>query len=569
MSKKTPKPGDSCDSPDSVALQYDQPANLRFDDTIPGYACTQHSWVLEQYSQGLTDCHFVLDYDTNFVGMDTSNDGRELYYYEAALRPSNTQLRSVLKSNQHEGGVEMNSKSLVAVNGLLLLITFMLPAADTSMECKRAAGQTSPQQPQHCQTITVPLTPNHESVQPWKICKDKMVELEVVLMPTGTSAFTGIILEVVQASQNYTPIGKIGFDYRPSGGNRRSINEFLRLNCLRDRGRVKNPWTTTTTTTNSTQLTAINITLQSHNPFTFSSLTSLPPIFIVLYPLFYDKRIYTLTSVSGFPYHVIKLSCQVRQLEGGCGEVFSDAISDYRKVPSSWLGMKINTTKTEMEGNVEVMQNDLSFRSLPHNTSWLIKVAYSIGTWIHLSYTSNDTLGNHWVNMQCSTKNTSDDKTTTLYENTTATSPPPRSYLIQVGPDWMRVTDTTVDRNVTTSQINCTQKIPNFPNLTFIVYSSRDYGRVSYPCRTGLINVNATQTVMQCSRWRVDNITLARAVMKMLVVMVVVAGILVESLTWLWTQYLDIDLSLHLSPLCVWPPLCCRSPPSSPKLSVD
>ncbi|KAK3884990.1 hypothetical protein Pcinc_010833 [Petrolisthes cinctipes] len=77
-----PKPGDSCDSPGSVALQYDQPANLRFDDTIPGYACTQHSWVLDQYSQGLTDCHFVLDYEIDFYGMDTSYIG-QVSYYEA------------------------------------------------------------------------------------------------------------------------------------------------------------------------------------------------------------------------------------------------------------------------------------------------------------------------------------------------------------------------------------------------------------------------------------------------------------------------------------------------------
>ncbi|KAK3887246.1 hypothetical protein Pcinc_008642 [Petrolisthes cinctipes] len=80
---KRPKPGDSCDSPDSVALQYDQPANLKFDYTIPGYACTQHSWVLGQYSQGLTDCHFVLDYETEFGGMDTSYSGQPVPYYEA------------------------------------------------------------------------------------------------------------------------------------------------------------------------------------------------------------------------------------------------------------------------------------------------------------------------------------------------------------------------------------------------------------------------------------------------------------------------------------------------------
>ncbi|KAK3890501.1 hypothetical protein Pcinc_005581 [Petrolisthes cinctipes] len=81
--QREPKPGDSCDSPDSVALQYDQPANLQFDDTVPGYACTQHSWVLDQYSQGLTDCHFVLDYEIDFNGMDTSDNARMSYYYEA------------------------------------------------------------------------------------------------------------------------------------------------------------------------------------------------------------------------------------------------------------------------------------------------------------------------------------------------------------------------------------------------------------------------------------------------------------------------------------------------------
>ncbi|KAK3879420.1 hypothetical protein Pcinc_015995 [Petrolisthes cinctipes] len=80
---KRPKPGDSCDSPGSVALQYDQPANLRFNDNIPGYACTQHSWVLNQHSQGLTDCHFVLDYDTNLEGLGTSDDWQKYYYYDA------------------------------------------------------------------------------------------------------------------------------------------------------------------------------------------------------------------------------------------------------------------------------------------------------------------------------------------------------------------------------------------------------------------------------------------------------------------------------------------------------
>ncbi|KAK4323053.1 hypothetical protein Pmani_006237 [Petrolisthes manimaculis] len=299
------------------------------------------------------------------------------------------------------------------------------------MECnKRAAGQTSPQQPQHCQTIPVPLTPNHESVQPWKICKDKMVELEVVLMPTGTSAYTGMYLEVVQASQNYKPIGRIGFDYRPAGGgNRKSINELLRLYCLRDRGRVMNPWTTT----NTTQLTAINITVQAGQEL-LRVYQQTPGPEQQHHLLVAEQRCPQGVS-GGFPYPNIKLSCQVRQREGeggGCGEVFSAATSEYRKVPSSWRGMKINTTKTEVEGNVEVMQADLSFRSLPHNTSWLIKVAYSTGTWIHLSYTPNATLGNHWVNIQCSTINTSDDISTILYLNTTATSPPPRSYLIQI-----------------------------------------------------------------------------------------------------------------------------------------
>ncbi|KAK3891970.1 hypothetical protein Pcinc_004157 [Petrolisthes cinctipes] len=80
MGDSQPKPGDSCDSPGSVALQYDQPANLRFDDTIPGYACTQHSWVLDQYSQGLTDCHFVLDYEIDFYDMDISYNGPGSYY---------------------------------------------------------------------------------------------------------------------------------------------------------------------------------------------------------------------------------------------------------------------------------------------------------------------------------------------------------------------------------------------------------------------------------------------------------------------------------------------------------
>ncbi|KAK4317464.1 hypothetical protein Pmani_011466 [Petrolisthes manimaculis] len=61
-----PKPGDSCDSPDSVALQYDQPANLKFDYNIPGYAY----------------CHFVLDYETDFDGFNIGG-GLSMEYYEA------------------------------------------------------------------------------------------------------------------------------------------------------------------------------------------------------------------------------------------------------------------------------------------------------------------------------------------------------------------------------------------------------------------------------------------------------------------------------------------------------
>ncbi|KAK4327500.1 hypothetical protein Pmani_002055 [Petrolisthes manimaculis] len=76
-------PAYSCDSPDSVALQYDQPVNFQFNYNIPGYACTQHPWVLEQHSQGLTDCHFVLDYDIEFKGMDTSYTRQPVPYYEA------------------------------------------------------------------------------------------------------------------------------------------------------------------------------------------------------------------------------------------------------------------------------------------------------------------------------------------------------------------------------------------------------------------------------------------------------------------------------------------------------
>ncbi|KAK4292021.1 hypothetical protein Pmani_035184 [Petrolisthes manimaculis] len=80
---KRPKPEDSCDSPDSVAIQYDQPSNLRFDDTIPGYACTQHSWVLDQRTIGLTDCHFVLEYETEFSGLDSTYNNQYVTYHEA------------------------------------------------------------------------------------------------------------------------------------------------------------------------------------------------------------------------------------------------------------------------------------------------------------------------------------------------------------------------------------------------------------------------------------------------------------------------------------------------------
>ncbi|KAK3879427.1 hypothetical protein Pcinc_016002 [Petrolisthes cinctipes] len=89
---KRPKPGDSCASPGSVAVRYDQPANLRFNDTIPGYACTQHSWVLNQHSQGLTDgipFKCWLKHDTHLTQNERkrSTDSNYVFWYASCKSP--------------------------------------------------------------------------------------------------------------------------------------------------------------------------------------------------------------------------------------------------------------------------------------------------------------------------------------------------------------------------------------------------------------------------------------------------------------------------------------------------
>lgn len=97
-----------------------------------------------------------------------------------------------------------------------------------------------------------------------------------------------------------------------------------------------------------------------------------------------------------------------------------------------WLGIKRNSKKTEVKGNV-VIQNDVKLRSLPQNFSWLIKMDNSMDTWIKLSHTPNSSLGDFWVNMQCDMSDTTDRGSRLLHDDTTAKIPPPRTYLLEVG----------------------------------------------------------------------------------------------------------------------------------------
>ncbi|XP_042231763.1 uncharacterized protein LOC121872773 [Homarus americanus] len=52
----------------SVLLSYEQPAYLKQDYDLPAYACTNHTYVLNQVALGHTDCRMVIKYDTNFLG---------------------------------------------------------------------------------------------------------------------------------------------------------------------------------------------------------------------------------------------------------------------------------------------------------------------------------------------------------------------------------------------------------------------------------------------------------------------------------------------------------------------
>lgn len=54
FSHPQPLPGEGCDTSTAVPMQYDQPPYLKFDFDIKGYACTDHPWVLQQQSNGLT-----------------------------------------------------------------------------------------------------------------------------------------------------------------------------------------------------------------------------------------------------------------------------------------------------------------------------------------------------------------------------------------------------------------------------------------------------------------------------------------------------------------------------------
>ncbi|XP_069952328.1 uncharacterized protein [Cherax quadricarinatus] len=65
---KVPEPG-LCPS-GSVFLPYDHPAFLRYDPTESLFTCSNHSWILQQYAQGKTDCRMVLMYSKEFLGYD-------------------------------------------------------------------------------------------------------------------------------------------------------------------------------------------------------------------------------------------------------------------------------------------------------------------------------------------------------------------------------------------------------------------------------------------------------------------------------------------------------------------
>ncbi|XP_042241184.1 uncharacterized protein LOC121878836 [Homarus americanus] len=56
----------------SVLLPYEQPAYSKHDYDLPGYACTAHTYVLNQVALGHTDCRMVIKYATNFLGYDHS-----------------------------------------------------------------------------------------------------------------------------------------------------------------------------------------------------------------------------------------------------------------------------------------------------------------------------------------------------------------------------------------------------------------------------------------------------------------------------------------------------------------
>ncbi|KAK4307312.1 hypothetical protein Pmani_020916 [Petrolisthes manimaculis] len=75
------------------------------------------------------------------------------------------------------------------------------------------------------------------------------------------------------------------------------------------------------------------------------------------------------------------------------------------------------------------------------------------------------------------------------YKDTPSNTSPPRYYLVQVGIDWMRVTETTPGHNQTVQQHNCSRSLSLHPNLTITIncVGSDECGTVSQPCPTDIM----------------------------------------------------------------------------------
>ncbi|KAK4313813.1 hypothetical protein Pmani_014875 [Petrolisthes manimaculis] len=86
-----------------------------------------------------------------------------------------------------------------------------------------------------------------------------------------------------------------------------------------------------------------------------------------------------------------------------------------------------------------------------------------------------------------------------VYNDTPSTTSPPRYYLVQIGIDWMRVTDTTPGHNQTVQQYNCSRPLPHFPNLTITLtcWNKKECGTVNQPCPTDLDHDNNSTEAME------------------------------------------------------------------------